>query len=147
MRCMSKRNSRRYNRAKRGLTATATAPKTATASPTPTATPSPKKLAGTFRTQHSARPRVNAGIPSGGQFAARVRDEAAVEFTDGLIGTQEMRRAAPNELDRFNQQFDDLDAFVFDGDDIVDVDLNTADSKTMSAYQTLASHGYESPLS
>ena len=143
MTAMSQRNSRRYNRAKRGKTATAVK----SGAPTRGSVPTPHKPSGTYSAPHEVRLRVHGGTPAGGQFVAHGHDEAAVALALRVVGTGEQRRAADTEMGRFNQQFDDLDAFTIDDGEIVDVDLANADGPTMSSYQLIASYGYNSVLS
>lgn len=151
---MSVKNRRKHNRQQReqstrpsGGSASPTQSKASPLQATSKSSVTPRSFSGARRpAAPSHRPRVQSGVPQGGEFIAHPRDEAAVELAIGIIGTREHRRAGPTELDRFNEQFDDLDAFVFDGDEIVDVDLNEVDGKGMSQYQTLASHGYDSAL-
>jgi hypothetical protein len=55
-------------------------------------------------------------------------------------------RAHGQDIQSMNYMFDDLDAFTFDGDDIVDIDPLNAEPHLVSAFQSLASNGYPNSL-
>ena len=99
-------------------------------------------------TRHSTRRnrtpnRTPAGVPSGGRFADAARDDSPVSLNSAPSAS---RRVFQADLDRFNDMFGELDAFIIDEGVIVGIDPEKAPGDVLGAYQRLTSYGYSNGL-
>ena len=87
--------------------------------------------------------RTRAGVPAGGRFAEKAHDAGVVSLTATPTAS---RRVFQADLNRFNDMFEELDAFVIEDGKIVGIDPERAPADVLGAYQRLTSYGYANGL-